>query len=129
VSNRFIIRTATAPEAVGPYSQAVVSGDLIFTAGQIPINPASGKIVEGNFKERVRQVLKNIDNILISAGSGLDRALKLTVFLTDLSKFGELNDVFSELFQEDPPARSAVQVSQLPLGVDIEIDCIAVRRF
>lgn len=127
MSDKFVVRTETAPKAVGPYSQAIVAGDLIFTAGQIPLDPSTGKLVKGDFKERVRQVLKNINQILISAGSCLDCAVKLTVFLTDLSRFGELNEVFGELFQDDPPARSAVEVSQLPLGADLEIECIAVR--
>lgn len=127
MSDKFVIRTETAPKAVGPYSQAIVAGDLIFTAGQIPLDPSTGKLVKGDFKERVRQVLKNINQILIGAGSCLDFAVKLTVFLTDLSRFGELNEVFGELFQDDPPARSAVEVSQLPLGADLVIECIAVR--
>ena len=127
MSDKFVIRTETAPKAVGPYSQAIVAGDLIFTAGQIPLDPSTGKLVKGDFKERVRQVLKNINQILIGAGSCLDCAVKLTVFLTDLSRFDELNEVFGELFQDDPPARSAVEVSQLPLGADLEIECIAVR--
>ena len=129
MSKRISINTTTAPRAVGPYSQAVTaSGDFIFTAGQIPINPANGKLVEGDFKAQVRQVLMNISKLLKSGGSSLDHAVKLTVFLTDISRFGELNDVFGEFFTDNPPARSAVEVSRLPLGAMIEIECIAVRE-
>ncbi|MBC8175083.1 MAG: reactive intermediate/imine deaminase [Candidatus Marinimicrobia bacterium] len=127
MTNREVVITDKAPKAVGPYSQAIMYGDFIFTAGQIAINPATGNIIEGDFKSRVRQILSNLDIILREADSSLDNAVKLTVFLTDLSRFDELNDVFREIFSNDPPARSAVQVSDLPLGTDVEIDCIAVR--
>ncbi|MBL7046828.1 MAG: reactive intermediate/imine deaminase [Candidatus Marinimicrobia bacterium] len=127
MTNREVVITDKAPKAVGPYSQAIMSVDFIFTAGQIAINPATGNIIEGDFKSRVRQILSNLDIILREADSSLDNAVKLTVFLTDLSRFDELNDVFREIFSNDPPARSAVQVSDLPLGTDVEIDCIAVR--
>lgn len=126
--SRSIIRTELAPKAVGTYSQGVAAENLIFTAGQIPLDPATGKIVDGNFKERVHQVLKNLNGVLSSAGSSLGGAVKLTVFLTDLSRFAELNEAFSEVFSDDPPARSALQVSALPLGTDVEIECIAVRE-
>lgn len=127
MTNREVVITDKAPKAVGPYSQAIMYGDFIFTAGQIAINPATGNIIEGDFKSRVRQILSNLDIILREADSSLDNAVKLTVFLTDLSRFDELNDVFRKIFSNDPPARSAVQVSDLPLGTDVEIDCIAVR--
>jgi len=127
MTNRKVVITDKAPKAVGPYSQAIVSGDFIFTAGQIAINPATGNIIEGDFKSRVKQILHNLDTILQEADSSLDNAVKLTVFLTDLSRFDELNDIFRKVFTNDPPARSAVQVSDLPLGTDVEIDCIAVR--
>ncbi|MDP6966236.1 MAG: RidA family protein [Candidatus Marinimicrobia bacterium] len=126
--SRSIIRTESAPKAVGTYSQGVAIDDLIFTAGQIPLDPATGKIIEGEFKERVHQVLKNLNGVLSSAGSSLDSAVKLTVFLTDMSRFTELNEAFSEVFSKDPPARSAVEVSALPLGTDVEIECIATRE-
>ncbi len=112
----------------GPYSPVVSTGDLVFTAGQVPLNPETGKLVEGDFKARVRQTLDNVSAVLQSAGSSLDQAVKLTVFLTDLSRFAELNEVFSDYFPEEPPARSAVQVSKLPLDADVEIECIAVRN-
>lgn len=128
MASRFVVRTESAPKAVGPYSQAVVSNGFIFTAGQIPVDPSTGELVGGSFKDRVRRVLKNLNAVLSGAGSCLDCAVKITVFMTDLSRFGELNEVFGELFLTDPPARSAVQVSQLPLGADLEIECIAVRN-
>ena len=127
MTNRKVVITDKAPKAVGPYSQAIVSGDFIFTAGQIAINPATGNIIEGDFKSRVKQILHNLDTILQEADSSLDNAVKLTVFLTDLSRFDELNDIFRKVFTNDPPARSAVQVSDLPFATDEEIDCIAVR--
>ncbi|MEE9166238.1 MAG: Rid family detoxifying hydrolase [Candidatus Neomarinimicrobiota bacterium] len=128
MTNRFAVRTELAPKASGPYSQAIVSDNLIFTAGQIPIDPATGKLVTGDFKERVMQVLRNVNGILSGAGSSLDCAVKLTVYMTDLSKLGELNQVLRRLFKDEPPARTSVEVSRLPLGADIEIDCIAVVR-
>lgn len=112
----------------GPYSPAVSAGDLVFTAGQVPLDPETGKLVEGDFKTRARQILDNLSNLLQSAGSSMDQAVKVTVYLTDLSRFAELNEVFSDYFPEEPPARSAVQVSKLPLDADIEIECIAVRK-
>lgn len=128
MNDRTVIRTENAPHAVGTYSQGISTGNLIFTAGQIPLDPATGEVVEGDFKARVRRVLQNIDGILNAAGSSLQKAVKLTVFLTDLSRFSELNEVFLEVFTEDPPARSALEVSKLPLGVDVEIECVAARE-
>ena len=127
MSVREIITTEHAPRAVGTYSQGVCTGDLIFTAGQIPLDPETGKVLDGDFKDRVRCVLNNVDAILQEAGSSLNKAVKLTVFLRDLARFNELNEVFQEFFTEDPPARSAVEVSKLPLETDIEIECIALR--
>lgn len=124
---RTIIHTDKAPEAVGPYSQGVCCGELIFTAGQIPLDPATGKLVEGPFEEQVCQVLRNLSGILSAGGSGLDQVIKFTVYLTDLGNFGTLNQVFAKYFAEDPPARSAVQVAALPLGAEIEIEAVAVK--
>ncbi len=128
MTERTVIRTENAPSAVGTYSQGISTDNIIFTAGQIPLNPSTGEVIEGNFKTRVRQVLHNIDGILVEAGSSLSSAVKLTVFMTDLSRFSELNEVFLEFFEEDPPARSALEVSKLPLGVDVEIECVAVKE-
>ena len=125
---RTVIKTENAPSAVGTYSQGISTDNIIFTAGQIPLVPSTGEVIEGDFKTRVRRVLLNIDGILVEAGSSLSNALKLTVFMTDLSRFSELNEVFLEFFEKDPPARSALEVSKLPLGVDVEIECVAVKE-
>ena len=128
MSERNIIRTENAPSAVGTYSQGISTDNIIFTAGQIPLDPSTGEVIEGDFKDRVRRVLLNIDGILVEVGSSLSNAVKLTVFLTDLTRFSELNEVFLEFFEKDPPARSALEVSKLPLGVDVEIECVAVKE-
>ena len=125
---RTVIKTENAPSAVGTYSQGISTDNIIFTAGQIPLDPSTGEVIEGDFKTRVRRVLLNINGILVEAGSSLSNALKLTVFMTDLSRFSELNEVFLEFFKKDPPARSALEVSKLPLGVDVEIECVAVKE-
>ncbi len=120
------INTPSAPKALGPYSQAIVTAGLIFTSGQIPLNPKTGNIVEGDFKQRVIQVLKNINAVLEAGGTELSSILKLTVFLTDLSRFSTVNEVFSDEFKGiEPPARSVVEVAGLPMDADIEIECVA----
>ena len=119
------VRTTNSPQPLGAYSQAVKTGNLLFVSGQIPIDPENGELVQGTFKERARQVLNNIKNIVEAAGTDMNNVVKTTVFLTDLSNFAEVNEVYSEFFVSDPPARAAVQVSKLPLGADIEIECIA----
>jgi len=122
-----VVSTNSAPQAVGPYSQGITFGDLIFTAGQIPLDPETGRLVGGGIEEQTRQVLTNIRAVLEAAGSSLDRALKMTVFMTDFSEFQRMNGVYAEFFETDPPARSAFQVVALPLGARIEIECIATR--
>jgi 2-iminobutanoate/2-iminopropanoate deaminase len=123
---RKIIATDKAPGAVGPYSQGIAAGGFIFTAGQIPIDPAAGKVEAETIEEQTRQSLMNIRAVLHAAGSGLDRVVKMTVFMTDLGQFQAMNAVYAEFFPADPPARSAVQVAALPLGVQIEIEAIAL---
>ena len=120
------ISTDNAPKAIGPYSQAVHHHHFVFTSGQIPLNPETGELVSGNFKAEVLQVLKNLDAVLIASESSLKKAVKLTVFLTDLSNFAELNEVFSSYFDDHLPARSAVQVSALPMNARVEIDAIGI---
>ena len=122
-----IIKTSNAPAAIGPYSQGIEYNDLVFTSGQIPLDPSTGKLVEGDFKKEVAQVLNNVEAVLKEGGSALDKAIKLTVFVTDLGKFSELNEVFESVFGENPPARSALQVSALPLGVRVEIEAIGTK--
>ena len=118
------ISTDKAPMAIGPYSQAVHHHHFVFTSGQIPLIPETGVLVSGDFKAEVLQVLKNLDGVLTASGSSLKKAAKLTVFLTDLSKFSELNEVFTSYFDEHLPARSAVQVSALPMNVRVEIEAV-----
>ena len=123
---RKIINTNKAPLPIGAYNQGIVTNGFIFTAGQVPIDPATGNLIEGNFKERVRQVMKNLNNILEESGSTLSNVAKFTVFLTDMSNYAAVNEVFSEFIKEShAPARSLVAVSALPAGTDIEIECIA----
>ena len=121
---KLIIQTSEAPSAIGTYSQGVKVNNLVYTSGQIPINPNSGKLIDGDFKSEVRQVLKNVDAVLKEGGSSLINAVKLTVFLVDLSNFNQVNEVFNEFFSTNPPARSAVQVSGLPMNSNIEIEGI-----
>ena len=122
--NKTVIQTIHAPKAIGMYSQGIIFQNLVFTSGQIPINPENGKLVENDFKLEVHQVLKNLNAVLKEGGSSLKSAVKLTVFLTDLSFFPEMNEVFNDYFPNDPPARSAVQVSALPMGARIEIEAV-----
>ena len=117
------INTKNAPQAIGPYSQAKVIGDLVFTSGQIPLKP-DGSIVSGNFEEESIQVLNNIDEILKAAGSNMGNIIKLTVYLDDLSNFNILNKVFENYFLESFPSRSTVEVSKLPKDARIEIEAI-----
>jgi len=125
---RTIIATEEAPGAVGPYSQGIAADGFVFTAGQIPINPASGKVEATTIEDQTRQVLTNVDAVLRAAGSSLHRVVKMTVFMIDLADFQAMNGVYAEFFPADPPARSAVQVVALPLGVQIEMEAVALTR-
>ncbi|MEK7863133.1 MAG: RidA family protein [Chloroflexota bacterium] len=122
------ISSEGAPKALGPYSQAIVAGDLVFCAGQLGLDPKTGEIVSGDIKEQTRRVLDNLAAVLEAAGSGLDRVTKTTVFLTDLAEFAAMNEAYSEKFGAHRPARSTVPVGALPRGGRIEIECIALRR-
>jgi len=122
-----VIKTIKAPKAIGPYSQGIEHNNFIYTSGQIPLNPETGKLVEGDFKKEVKQVLNNVNAVLKEGGSSIDKAIKLTVFVTDLGRFPELNEVFESFFGENLPARSAVQVSALPLGVRVEIEAVGCK--
>ena len=124
--NRKIIFTENAPGAIGYYSQAIVSNGLVYTAGQIPLDPQSGEVISDDFTTQTKQTLNNIESVLKASGTDLNKSVKLTVFITDLSNYPELNTVFKEQFDGvDPPARSVVEVSALPKDVMIEMDCIA----
>lgn len=120
-----IISTPAAPAAIGPYSQAVRIGNLLFTSGQIPLDPVSGKLVEGTVEEQTRQVLKNVKAVLEAAGSGLEHVVKSTVFISNMDDFARINAVYAEFFPSDPPARSCVEVARLPKDAQVEIEVIA----
>lgn len=123
---RDVIATDTAPGAVGPYSQGIRTDTLVFTAGQVPLDPSTGSLVTGAIEDQTRRVLDNVKAVLEAAGTGLDRVVKMTVFMTDLGDFKRMNAVYAEYFPETPPARSAVQVAALPLGADIEMEAVAL---
>ena len=122
--DKVVIHTTEAPKAIGAYSQGIKSDNFVFTSGQIPINSQSGELITGDFKSEVKQVLINLNGVLKGGGSSLQQAIKLTVFLTDLSHFAQVNEIFNEFFPDNPPARSAVQVSALPMNARIEIDAV-----
>ena len=121
------IITPNAPAAIGPYSQAIEHGGFIFVSGQLPIDPATGSFPEGGVEAQTRQSLSNLKAILEEAGSGLDRVVKITVFLADMGDFGAMNGVYSEFFSVPYPARCAFAVKALPKGALVEIDCIATN--
>ena len=125
MTQRTVIATNEAPAAVGPYSQAVRAGDLLFTAGQIPLTP-EGTMVEGGVEEQTRQVLANLEAVLRAGGSDPARVVKCTVFLADMNDFAAVNAIYGEVFSDAPPARSAVQVARLPFDVRVEIEAIAL---
>ncbi|MBW1788372.1 MAG: RidA family protein [Deltaproteobacteria bacterium] len=122
---RQVIHTDDAPKAVGPYSQAVKTGNLVFTAGQIGLDPDTGKLVEGGIGDQARRVMENLKAVLAGAGTDLSRVVKATVFLADIADFAAFNSVYAEYFSSAPPARSAFQVGALPLGARVEIEMIA----
>jgi len=125
--DRNIVATDKAPGAVGPYSQAVIAGDLVYTAGTLGLDPSTGELVGQDIGKQTRQALTNIKSILEAAGSSLDKTVKLSVFLTDMENFGEMNAVYAEFFPSDPPARTTVEIGPLPKGALVEIDAVALR--
>jgi len=122
-----IIHTEKAPKAIGPYSQAVKAGNTLYISGQVPINPETGKLVGGTIKEQTEQVMKNISAILEEAGFSFKDVVKSTCLLSDMSNFGGMNDVYGTYYSENPPARAAFAVKELPLSVLVEIETIAVK--
>lgn len=122
-----IVSTDKAPAAIGPYSQAVWAGPFLFVSGQIPIDPATGSLVEGDVTTQAERVLKNIEGILASQNLSFEEVAKATVFATDMNAFASVNEVYARFFSKNPPARSFVQVAALPRGAQIEIEVIAYR--
>ncbi len=120
-----IIYTADAPDPIGPYSQAVQSGNLLYVSGQIAIDPASGSLVTSSIEVETKQVMKNLQAILTAAGMNFSNVMKCSIFLQDMNNFPKVNEIYGQYFQTDPPARETVEVAKLPKGVNVEISCIA----
>ena len=121
-----IISTENAPGAIGPYSQAIKAGNIVFCSGQIPIDPQTGNFVSENVAEQTRQVLKNLSAVLEAAGTNLNNVVKTTVFLADMNDFAAMNEIYAEFFNENKPARATVQAARLPRDARVEIECIAL---
>lgn len=122
-----VVLTTQAPSPIGPYNQGIIAqGKLLFTAGQVPIDPATGAIIQGDIKQQTRRALRNIEAILHEAGASMQSVVKTTVFLKDMNEFGSMNDVYAEFFKDAAPARSTVEVARLPRDVRVEIEVIAV---
>lgn len=126
MSERAVIQTEDAPRAIGPYSQAVKAAGLVFCSGQIPLDPATGKLVEGDVAAQTRRVMQNLEAVLAAAGSDLQRVVKTTILLTDLGDFAAVNEAYGSFFGDAPPARATFQVGALPLGSRIEIEAVAL---
>lgn len=125
--SRQTIHTSAAPDAIGPYSQGVsAAGTFLFTAGQIALDPGTGKLIDGSVEDQTRRVIENLKAILEAGGSGLPHVVKTTVFLKDMGDFAAMNGVYGEYFKKDPPARSTVEVSRLPKDVRVEIEAVAL---
>ena len=124
--NKEIVSTENAPGAIGPYSQAIKAGGMVFCSGQIPIDPATGNFVSDVVSEQTEQVLRNLSEVLKAAGTSLDAVVKTTVFLADMNDFAEMNEVYGRFFSENKPARATVQAARLPRDAKVEIECIAL---
>jgi len=120
-----IVSTGHAPKAIGPYSQAVICNGLVFLSGQIPLDPATGQVIEGDITWQTERVLDNLKSVLEAAGSSLGQVVKTTVYLKDMEEFAKMNAVYARYFPHNPPARSTVEAARLPRDVRVEIDCIA----
>ncbi len=122
-----VIQIPGAPSPIGPYSQAVLVKDTLYVSGQIPVNPINGKLVEGTIKEMTDQVMQNIMALLEEAGMNEENIVKCSIFLKDLDNFSDVNEIYGSYFRSNPPARETVQVAKLPMDVEVEISCIAIR--
>ena len=121
-----VIQTDKAPQAIGPYSQAIQAGNFLFLSGQIPLDPKTGELVKGDIQQQTRQVLENIKGVLESQGLGMEDIVKVTIFLKDIGNFNQVNEVYATYFPSSPPARSTVEVAKLPRDAEIEIEAIAL---
>ena len=124
--NKRVIHTEKAPKAIGPYSQAIHIGDLVYTAGQVALDPATMELVPGGVEEQTRQVLTNLTNVLEAAGTSMSKVVKTTVFLKTMDDFAKMNSIYAETFSENPPARTTVAVAGLPKNALVEIECVAL---
>ena len=125
---RQVVKTGRAPEAIGPYSQAIKAGGFVFVSGQIPIDPETGQFVPGGIAEQTRQVMKNLAAVLDAAGSDLQLVVKTSVFLVDMEEFAAMNEVYGKFFGDEPPARATVQAVRLPRDARVEIEAVALLR-
>ena len=123
-----VVSTDNAPKAIGPYEQAIKVGEFVYISGQIPLDPKTGNLVEGDIKAQTRRVMENLKNILVASGSSLERVVKATVFLKSIADFAEMNEIYAEYLGAAKPARSTVAVADLPRGALVEIDLIALAR-
>ena len=128
MSSRSVVHTAGAPAAIGPYSQAIVTGNLVFASGQIALDAESGEFLGGDVQGQTRKALQNLSAVLEASGSSLARVTKTTVFLTAMSNFAAMNEIYSQFFSDQPPARSTVAVAELPRAALVEIEAIAIRN-
>jgi len=125
LTDKKVVSTDAAPKAIGPYSQAVIANGFAFLSGQIPLNPATNTIIDGDIAAQTGQVLENLKAVLAACGSSLDQVVKTTVFLKDMSEFAKMNEVYARYFTHNPPARATVEAARLPRDVRVEIECIA----
>ncbi len=123
-----VVHSEGAPAAVGPYSQAIASGDLVFCSGQLGLDPSTGRMTGDSAKEQVKRCLMNLESVLIAAGLTMSDVVKTTIFLVDMGEFKEVNGIYATFFENEPPARSTIGVSALPLGARVEVEAIAARR-
>jgi len=125
LTDKKVVSTDAAPKAIGPYSQAVIANGFAFLSGQIPLNPATNTIIDGDIAAQTGQVLENLKAVLAACGSSLDQVVKTTVFLKDMGEFAKMNEVYARYFTHNPPARATVEAARLPRDVRVEIECIA----